>query len=580
MITTLASLRRCPWVGPLALALAAAAPAQNTPSRPKTYAALGVRFEADPEAATHTLILRDGVIAAILPPEAAVPEDAWLVDGEGLLALPAFVDAWCTSCVGGEEPVADKDRPVGTDANVRIDMRSAGRKGIRPAFRAASALQLDDDKVESMRAQGFGLVLAAPSGELLAGFSSLASLLPAPPREQVVRDAVYQQAAFRASGRGYPSTLMAYHAQLRQFFLDAKRHGILAERWARGAEGPRPAWDPDLDVGVELLAGRPLVCTVDSARDIHRWLRLADELGFTLAAIGGGDGAWKVADLLSQRGVAVVLDLDWGTEPEEIGPKELEEEEPPLAPYDYREPRGVRAEKRRLWEERRDNALRLAEAGVPFVFGSGKESAKKLLGKVRTLIEAGLPREQALEALTTRAAQFCGVEGRYGRIEEGLSATLCLWSGDPLTDEKARVAWSFVEGYGHEFELASPEEEEVEPAEGLDLSGTWTLTVDADDDEMPPLTLELEMDEEGDVSGTAKTRSPIDDSPLSATVEGSLGGSHVSLEMTFQVAGMEIDIEVSGELDGDEMTGTLTLGLPGGEQENAFTATRRPGGIR
>ena len=71
-----------------------------------------------------------------------------------------------------------------------------------------------------------------------------------------------------------------------------------------------------------------------------------------------------------------------------------------------------------------------------------------------------------------------------------------------------------------------------------------------------------------------------DSFPLCAEVSGSVSGDDVELSMTFSVATMEVEVQMSGTVDGDEMTGTTTVKLPGNEQENDFTATRRPGGVR
>jgi len=566
---------RCAWAGLALAALAAAAPAQNAPGRARTYAVTGVRLDAGDDAPSHTLILSGGRIAAIQPADAPLPTGAWHVAGDGLLALPAFLDAWTEAGVGGEGPVVDQDRPVDTSAEVRIDMRVANRKGLQPAFRAADALTLEDKAIEAHHGAGFGLALAAPGDQLLAGKSAVVSLRPAAARDQVVRGEAFQHAGFRAGRGGYPGTLMAYHAQLRQFFLDARRHTELRERWDQGKPGPRPPWDADLEVGAALFAGDALVCEAGSARDVSRWLRLADELGLTVAAISGGRDAWKVADALAARDVAVVLELDWGEEADE-----LPEEDDELAAYDYREPRGVREEKRRLWEQRRDNALRLHEAGVRVLFGTGEGKAKDLLANVRTLVEVGLPREVALAALTSDAAAFSGVERHYGALREGGSATLCLWSADPLTDEDAQVAWCFVDGFAHEYEVKEEQAEgsDEAPADGVDLTGTWTVRVDDDDSE--PMTLVLTMGEDGTLDGTCTTKSPMDGSPLEAEVAGRVSGDAVSLEMTFSVGSFEVDVELEGAVDGDEWTGTSTLNLPGNEQENDFKATREPGGSR
>ena len=90
------------------------------------------------------------------------------------------------------------------------------------------------------------------------------------------------------------------------------------------------------------------------------------------------------ADVSPMLKVAVVLELDWGDEVDEVP-----EEDGELATYDYREPRGVREEKRRLWEQRRDNAIQLHQAGVRVLFGTGDGKAKDLLENVRQLVEVG-----------------------------------------------------------------------------------------------------------------------------------------------------------------------------------------------
>lgn len=600
------------WAGLAIATLVASSSAQNPPARPRSFAVTGVRLEVAEDAPTHTLILRDGRIAAIHDSGGEVPADTWIVDGSGLVAVPAFVDAWTELGVEGEDPAAEQDRPVDESADVRIDMRQANRTGVRPTFQAADALKPEDDEVRAWREHGFGLALAAPDDLLLAGTSAVVALRPAAPRDLVVRGEVFQHAEFRAPRGGYPRTLMGYHAQLRQFFLDADHHRTLRERWKANRPGPRPSWDADLEEGAALLDGAPLVCAADTARDVNRWLRLADEIGLNVAAFAGGRDAWKVADELAKREIAVILDLDWGDEvpiPEEDVPGEDAPEEPPAeqaedepeqtmqaeedaeiaeeaepeeetasSAYDYREPLGVRREKRRLWEERRDGALRLHEAGVRVLFGTGDRKAKELLDGVRTLVEAGLPREVALEALTAHPARFLGVGRQHGVLRPGAAATFTLWTGDPLAED-SQAAWSFVDGFAQEFELEEEGEGETEePADGVDLSGTWRVT-SGDDDERPT-TLTLTMTDDGEVEGSAVTTSPVDGSKLTAEVTGRVSGDEVSLSMTFQVASMEVEVELEGTVEDDRMSGTRTLRLPGNEQHDDFEATRQPGDIR
>ena len=48
---------------------------------------------------------------------------------------------------------------------------------------------------------------------------------------------------------------------------------------------------------------------------------------------------------------------------------------------------------------------------------------------MRRAIEAGLPREVALRALTLDAAKALGVADRIGSLERGKLANVVLWSG-------------------------------------------------------------------------------------------------------------------------------------------------------
>ena len=416
------------------LALGAIASAQAAP-RPQATLVRNVHLDPSSEdAAPVALLLREGRIAAVLDAEAPPPPGVRIVDGEGALCLPAFLDAFTRTGCETPAPVKDQDAPVETSSDVRVDMRLANRKGIQPAFRAAEALAIEEKASLAWREAGFGAALVAPGGELLAGSSVLASTREAAMRDLVMRSDVFAHATFRASGDDYPTTLMGYMAQLRQFFQDARRHDELEARHAAGRPGLRPPFDLELEAGTRLLDRETrLVCAAQSHRDVERWIKLADEFGFEIAISGGRD-AWRVADTLAARELPVILTLDWGEEvddasgeddeaEEELGEEEAEEaettEEPALEEtgdedtsteaseteeepvWEYEEPLGVRQARRAEWEEGRDCALRLHEAGVRFAFGTDGEKPKKLVGKVRELVEAGLPAEVALASLTT-----------------------------------------------------------------------------------------------------------------------------------------------------------------------------------
>lgn len=618
-----------------AAALAAVTHAQRR-LPPQPCVLQDVRLEATDDAPHRSIVVRDGRIEAILEDPRAVVPGAWIVDGEGLLALPAFIDAYTDEGCETPVPVADRDAPAPLDANVQADMREANRKGIQPSFRAADALSFEKKQREAWWKAGFGVAHVAPSGQLLAGRTVVACLRDAAPRDAVLRADAFASASFHASGPGYPSTLMGSIAQLRQFFRDAERHQELTRRRREGRPGPRPAYDADLDVAADIQSGvLRLLALAEDSHDAERWVRLATEVGLAVPPVlTGGRDTWQVAGLLREAGVPLVLTLDWGEEPPDPDAKakkakestaEGEGAEPPQgqeaeqpesaeqgqqpekgeapekgeqgegqeaanpgeagehpgqAPagsaetvWEYEEPLGVRRERRRLWEERRANALRLAEEGIPFAFGSALHGPKTLIEKVRELVEAGLPTDAALAALTTTPAQLLGLEKELGRLAPGYGAHIAVWTRPPF-EKGAEVRILFVDGEVHTFE---PKEKPREgaPAEGVDASGAWTVTFESEM-QTEPATLVLEMDEDGTVTGRLSFYSRFAQEEVEGDLEGSVSGRTLHLESDLEVSGFKIRIAIEGDIEGDTMEGRATWQFSEGEQSSPFSAVREP----
>src|SRR5262249_6431807 len=104
----------------------------------------------------------------------------------------------------------------------------------------------------------------------------------------------------------YPMSLMGTIAHLRQAMLDAEYAQTDHTSYEK-IGGPRPAIDPALE---SLHAARtkaiPVWWEANTRDEILRALDLAEEFG-TTAVIVGGREAWKVADQLKAKDVAVVL---------------------------------------------------------------------------------------------------------------------------------------------------------------------------------------------------------------------------------------------------------------------------------
>lgn len=91
------------------------------------------------------------------------------------------------------------------------------------------------------------------------------------------------------------------------------------------------------------------------------------------------------------------------------------------------------------------------EAGIDFAFSLSvsqsdlNASQDAPLFRIAYLVKAGLDRDTALTALTTRPAKILGLEKTHGTIEPGKSADLLVFNGDPL-DPTSQLSHVMVQG--------------------------------------------------------------------------------------------------------------------------------------
>jgi len=88
-------------------------------------------------------------------------------------------------------------------------------------------------------------------------------------------------------------------------------------------------------------------------------------------------------------------------------------------------------------------AAELDRRGIEFCYAPENESDP--LAGIRTYVRAGLSRDVALAAMTTRPAKLLGLEARVGTVEKGKMANLVLMQGD-LFDTSSQTMAAWVEG--------------------------------------------------------------------------------------------------------------------------------------
>jgi imidazolonepropionase-like amidohydrolase len=391
-----------------------------------------------------TIVIRDGVIEAV---GASVnpPADARIVDFSGKTIVPAFIDL--TSSLGlRPEPAgggrgAQAPAPVvfpGQEPEVTTEVRMVG---LEPDRVVAEELRINPTDARTLRDQGIGAVLVAPSRGLFRGLSALVPMRDDTAARWIVKSPVALHVGYQTVPGDYPSNLLGVIAYQRQAFYDAQRHALVLDRYKTNPRGmPRTAHNAELEALVPVVKGTmPAFIAANAENEILRALALGREFNIKVTVVGAVEGFRAVSALKSAR--PPVVTVDFPTPQQTTG-------------WQYhmstrREPGDSSARLAAATRLIEGNAAALNNAGIKFALASGGLAANAFMDNVRKAIAAGLPRNVALEALTIRAAEAAGVEAQLGSIETGKIANLLVVQGEPLA-ATAKIENVFVDGLQYE----------------------------------------------------------------------------------------------------------------------------------
>lgn len=534
--------------------------AHLAPSRPhartraiSTYAITNARIHtvSGPVIERGTIVIRDGLIAAV-GASVSAPADARVIDGTGLNVYPGLIDASTTLGIpqsapsaggSGGAPAAAAATPAPSLAAAAFANTATATPGLRPETLAADLIQPGGAQIEAARNAGLTSALIAPRDGVLLGQSAFVNLAGETPRQMIVRSPVALHVGFTPLRSGvYPASLMGVFSALRQMLLDAARLREANQIYARSPRGlRRPEQDRSLLALLPVLAREmPVVMHANTEREIRRALDLAQEFNLRVI-ISGGAESWKVTDRL--QNVPVLLSLNF--------PKRT------TTPSPDADPDPLRVLRERVNAPK--TAGRLSAARVRFAFQSGAmENISDYLANAAKTIENGLPRDEALRALTINAAEIFNVADRLGTIEVGKIANLTVTRGD-LFDKGARISHVFIDGQPVELKPVTPA-----GAPAL-ATGTWTLNVRLGEGENS-VTLALQQEGEtlrGSIQGALGT-AQIANASVSPTGE-------IRFTVRVTLGGQTTEATFTGTIAGNEMRGTAQAV---GQSPGTFTGTR------
>lgn len=360
------------------------------------------------------IAFENGRITAI-GSDAAIPPAAEIIDATGKHVYPGLISA--NSVLGLTE--------IGA-VRATVDIAEPG--AINPNVRSASSINPDSELIPVARSNGILTALSVPEGGIISGQSAVLRMDGWTPEEMTVRSPaalhlrwpnlkIDRDPRAPKSVEDQQKEIDKAHKTIRDAFEIARSY------WqARKSAAPDFKSDLRWEAMIPLFDAKlPLFVHASTVAQMEAALAWAKEAQLRIVLVGGHD-AWRIGAKLKETDTPVIIAL--------------------ATALPSRRDEG--------YDSALGNAARLQEAGVRFCIatnGRGSEAPheRNLPYEAAMAAAFGLPKEEALKAVTLYPAQILGVGDQLGSLEVGKAATLLITNGDPL-EFPTKVETAFIDG--------------------------------------------------------------------------------------------------------------------------------------
>jgi imidazolonepropionase-like amidohydrolase len=391
---------------------------ENIPAKPqpKPVALKGATIHpvSGPEIPSGTILFDNGKITA-LGADVPIPKGTDVIDLSGKHIYPGFISA--NSVLGLME--------IGA-ARATLDYEETG--SINPNVRAASSINPDSELIPVARSNGILTAHVVPEGGIVSGQSVLIRMDGWTPEDMTLRSpaamhlrwpnlTINRDARARKSVKDQQKDIDKAVKQIRESFQTARAY------WQARKSGT-PGFKSDLrwEALIPVFDGTlPLFVHANTVAQIEAALAWAKEAQLKFVLVGGQD-AWRMASQLKETDTPVIITLSTAL---------------PTRRDDG-------------YDSTFANAAKLHEAGVRFCMAmNGRNSEgpheRNLPYEASMASAFGLPKEEALKAVTLYPAQLLGIDDQLGTLQIGKAATLMITTGDPL-DFPTHIEAAYIDG--------------------------------------------------------------------------------------------------------------------------------------
>lgn len=394
-----------------------------------------------------TLVIEHGKIRAIHTNNRA-PEGARVIDASGYTIYPGFIDAYSNYGVAEPASAGDRSRSAAPIYTNQREGGNAANGAIHAERNWFETFAADPASAGDYVQHGFTAVQSARLDGVFQGRGTALSLAEQLPNDTIYRDKTRHFGSFDkgSSMQQYPNSLMGSIALIRQTLADAD--------WYQEAAGLTTSEGKvEFNAALEALTELPnqgMIFHTTDEQNLLRAARVFGEFEVPVTYVGSGF-EYSRLDEITEYASSIILPLNFPAAPE------LDEQFGEL---------DVSLTDLRHWERAPGNPAALAGAGVDLAFTlHGMDEPEDFWTNLRTAIDHGLTREQALAGLTTVPARLAGINDQAGRLAAGYRADFVIAEGDLFTDGEIVSVW--LQG----------QEEQLQPMHATDFAGDYSLAV-------------------------------------------------------------------------------------------------------
>lgn len=360
-----------------------------------------------------SILIKDGKILEV-GKDLVAPLDAQVIDAEGRMVVPGFIDAHCHLGMW-EEGIGFE----GSDGNEMVDP-------VTPHLRAIDGINPMDISFKEAHMGGITTAVTGPgSANVIGGMFVALKTYGKRVDDMIVKEPVAMKIAFGEnpkrvyeSQKKSPITRMATAAILRENLFKAKNY-LEKKQSAKEDSSKMPEYDMKMEALAKVLNKEiPLKAHAHRADDIFTALRIAKEFDVDITLDHCTEGH-LIADYLAEEGKGAI-----------VGPTLSNRSKFELKNLTFDTPRV------------------LNEAGVKVAITTDAPVIPLQYLPICAGLahKSGLDEMEALKAITINPAEIVGISDRVGSIEAGKDADIVIFDSNPIKDIDCKTYMTIING--------------------------------------------------------------------------------------------------------------------------------------